>query len=153
MSQTDFSLRELTFAEYGETEEPDAPGERPMAPTRILCRGDERRLRAIVEKHFDFIWRSLRRLGVPVDSVDDAAQRVFWVAAKNLAQISVERERARSGLITNRSTTSPVAIPTATATGKPSHQLRPKSMTNLASSIAGSAPSWAWARLMNRFAL
>ncbi|HMI89178.1 MAG TPA: RNA polymerase sigma factor [Polyangiaceae bacterium] len=94
MSQTDFSLREFPFAEYGEAEEPDAPGERPITANPMLCRGDERRLRAIVERHFDFIWRSLRRLGVPADSVDDATQRVFWVAAKNLPQIAVERERA-----------------------------------------------------------
>ncbi|HMJ51167.1 MAG TPA: RNA polymerase sigma factor [Polyangiaceae bacterium] len=94
MSQTVFSLREFSFAEDGEAEEPDAPGERPVAATRMLCRSDEQRLRAMVEGHFDFIWRSLRRLGVPPDSVDDATQRVFLVTAKNLPQIAVERERA-----------------------------------------------------------
>jgi RNA polymerase sigma-70 factor (ECF subfamily) len=54
----------------------------------------EGRLRSIVEEHFDFIWRSLRRLGVPSDAVDDAAQRVFLVAAKNLEDIAAGRERS-----------------------------------------------------------
>ena len=30
------------------------------------------RLRSVVEEHFDFVWRSLRRLGVPSEAVDDA---------------------------------------------------------------------------------
>jgi RNA polymerase sigma-70 factor, ECF subfamily len=34
----------------------------------------------LYETHFDFVWRSLRRLGVPVAHVDDAAQEVFVVA-------------------------------------------------------------------------
>jgi RNA polymerase sigma-70 factor (ECF subfamily) len=29
------------------------------------------------DEHFDFVWRSLRRLGVPVPALDDAAQEVF----------------------------------------------------------------------------
>ena len=32
------------------------------------------------DEHFDFVWRSLRRLGVPEASLDDAAQEVFLVA-------------------------------------------------------------------------
>jgi RNA polymerase sigma-70 factor (ECF subfamily) len=32
------------------------------------------------EQHFEFVWRSLRRLGVPQASVDDATQEVFIVA-------------------------------------------------------------------------
>jgi RNA polymerase sigma-70 factor (ECF subfamily) len=54
----------------------------------------EARLRQLVVTYFDFVWRSLRRLGVPPDAVDDAAQRVFWVTAKNLPQIAVASERA-----------------------------------------------------------
>jgi RNA polymerase sigma-70 factor (ECF subfamily) len=34
----------------------------------------------LYEEHFDFVWRSLRRLGVPVSGLDDAAQEVFLVA-------------------------------------------------------------------------
>ena len=35
---------------------------------------------AFYEAHFDFVWRSLRRLGVPPSGLDDAAQEVFFVA-------------------------------------------------------------------------
>jgi RNA polymerase sigma-70 factor (ECF subfamily) len=52
------------------------------------------RLTAMVEQHHDFVWRSLRRLGVPLADVDDAAQRVFWVATRRIADIAVGSERA-----------------------------------------------------------
>lgn len=35
---------------------------------------------AFYDEHFDFVWRSLRRLGVPEAALDDAAQDVFLVA-------------------------------------------------------------------------
>src|SRR3954465_1058519 len=35
---------------------------------------------AFYDEHFDFVWRSLRRLGVPEALLDDAAQEVFLVA-------------------------------------------------------------------------
>ena len=52
------------------------------------------RLRGMVTTHYDFVWRSLRRLGVPEIDVDDCAQQVFWVAARKLADIQEESERA-----------------------------------------------------------
>ena len=52
------------------------------------------RLRAMVGAYFDFIWRSLRRLGVPQCDVDDCTQQVFWVAARKLDDIQAESERA-----------------------------------------------------------
>ena len=52
------------------------------------------RLRGMVDAHFEFIWRSLRGLGVPTASVDDAAQQVFWIAAQKLDAITVGSERA-----------------------------------------------------------
>jgi RNA polymerase sigma-70 factor (ECF subfamily) len=52
------------------------------------------RARALVNDHFDFIWRLLRRLGVPLSEVDDAAQEVFWITAKRLASVEEGRERA-----------------------------------------------------------
>jgi RNA polymerase sigma-70 factor (ECF subfamily) len=48
----------------------------------------------MVEQHHDFVWRSLRRLGVPVADVDDATQRVFWVATRRITDIVVGSERA-----------------------------------------------------------
>jgi len=44
---------------------------------------------------FQFIWRTLRRLGVcPETAVDDAAQRVFEVAARKHLKIEAGHERA-----------------------------------------------------------
>jgi len=37
------------------------------------------------EQLFDFVWRSLRRLGVPAASIDDAVQDVFVVIHRRLA--------------------------------------------------------------------
>jgi RNA polymerase sigma-70 factor (ECF subfamily) len=53
-----------------------------------------KRVRDLVDAHFDFIWRSLRRLGVPDASVDDAAQKVFYIALRRLEDIEAGRERA-----------------------------------------------------------
>jgi RNA polymerase sigma-70 factor (ECF subfamily) len=51
-------------------------------------------LRSLVQDHHGFIWRSLRRLGVPASQVDDAAQEVFLVALRRQADILLGRERA-----------------------------------------------------------
>jgi RNA polymerase sigma-70 factor (ECF subfamily) len=48
---------------------------------------------ALVQTHADFVWRSLRRLGVPEAVTDDATQQVFIVAQSKLAQIGEGRER------------------------------------------------------------
>jgi RNA polymerase sigma-70 factor (ECF subfamily) len=48
----------------------------------------------MASEHFQFIWRSLRRLGVPPVTVDDAAQQVFEVVARRLADVEPGRERA-----------------------------------------------------------
>ncbi|MFZ5893952.1 MAG: RNA polymerase sigma factor [Myxococcota bacterium] len=50
--------------------------------------------RELVTQHFDFTWRSLRRLGVPEADVDDAAQEAFVVLARRLADVEPTRERA-----------------------------------------------------------
>jgi RNA polymerase sigma-70 factor (ECF subfamily) len=39
----------------------------------------------IYEAYFDFVWRSLRRLGVPLPLLDDATQEVFFVVHRRLA--------------------------------------------------------------------
>jgi RNA polymerase sigma-70 factor, ECF subfamily len=51
------------------------------------------RARALVNDHFDFVWRLLRRLGVPEADVDDAAQQVFIVGTGRLADIVTGSER------------------------------------------------------------
>jgi RNA polymerase sigma-70 factor (ECF subfamily) len=50
-------------------------------------------LRTIVRAHYSFLWRSLRRLGVPEASVEDAAQKALWVVAQRLDDIEAGREK------------------------------------------------------------
>lgn len=52
------------------------------------------RLRSIAEVHYDFIWRLLRRLGVPADATDDATQEVFMVAMRRVEDIQPGAERS-----------------------------------------------------------
>ena len=54
----------------------------------------ETRLRRLAVENFQFIWRSLRRLGVPTEQVDDAAQQVFMIASRRVEDIESGRERA-----------------------------------------------------------
>ena len=42
-------------------------------------------LASVYEQHFDFVWRSARRLGVPESAVDDVVQEVFLVVHRQLA--------------------------------------------------------------------
>ncbi len=52
------------------------------------------RLRALFDANYDFIWRSVRRLGVCESGADDAAQEVFFVASRRLDDIADGSERA-----------------------------------------------------------
>jgi RNA polymerase sigma-70 factor (ECF subfamily) len=44
--------------------------------------------------NYQFIWRTLRRLGLPPDVADDTAQQVFVIAAEKIDQIALGSERA-----------------------------------------------------------
>jgi RNA polymerase sigma-70 factor (ECF subfamily) len=70
---------------------PTASLPRPEAPSE---RARARRLHSMAVDNFQFIWRSLRRLGVPPEIADDAAQRVFEIASRRLAEIEEGHERA-----------------------------------------------------------
>jgi RNA polymerase sigma-70 factor (ECF subfamily) len=48
----------------------------------------------MLEEHQRFIWRLLRRFGVPESEADDAAQEVFCVAARRIADIKPGSERS-----------------------------------------------------------
>lgn len=52
------------------------------------------RLRAIVQEHYSFLWRALRRSGVLESSVEDLAQKVLLVVARRLAEIRPGAEKA-----------------------------------------------------------
>jgi RNA polymerase sigma-70 factor (ECF subfamily) len=71
---------------------PEADKTRPGPDLSGEARAD--RLRGLVDAHFDFIWRSLRRFGLAAADADDATQRVFVVASRKLAHIVAGKERA-----------------------------------------------------------
>ena len=52
------------------------------------------RLAQLVTEQFSFVWRLLRRIGVPASDADDAAQQVFIVASQRIQDIRVGSERA-----------------------------------------------------------
>jgi len=51
-------------------------------------------LKTLFQCHYAATWRLLRRLGVSLLDLDDAAQEVFWVAARRLDDIEAGRERS-----------------------------------------------------------
>ncbi len=55
---------------------------------------DSARLRALVDAQFDFVWRSLRRLGVPEAAVDDASQQVWLTVSRRLDSVEPGKERS-----------------------------------------------------------
>jgi RNA polymerase sigma-70 factor, ECF subfamily len=82
-------MRALTFTEQGPPASKPAVASEPARPARTA----DARARELVLEHFHFVWRLLRRLGVPEADVDDAAQQVFIVTMQRLADIPVGNER------------------------------------------------------------
>jgi RNA polymerase sigma-70 factor (ECF subfamily) len=68
----------------GDQEEMLAAAKRPVEaePPTDAPPGD---LARIYEEHFDFVWRSAHRLGVPDSAVDDVVQEVFIVVHRQLS--------------------------------------------------------------------
>ncbi|MEZ4222901.1 MAG: sigma-70 family RNA polymerase sigma factor [Polyangiaceae bacterium] len=60
----------------------------PPAPRSVR----DPRLARLLSDHFQFIWRYVRRLGVP--DPDDATQQVFIILANKLEGVEPDRERA-----------------------------------------------------------
>src|SRR5690242_10575918 len=52
---------------------------------------------SLYRMHADFVWRSLRRLGVPESSVDDLTQEVFLIAFRELPRFE-QRSRLTTWL-------------------------------------------------------
>jgi RNA polymerase sigma-70 factor (ECF subfamily) len=67
------------------TRPPDGPG----LPGRQAADSAQahRRLAAVLARHADLVWRSLRRFGVPERDVPDAAQHVFMTFFQHAAEI------------------------------------------------------------------
>lgn len=65
-----------------------------LAESRPALAGTARDLESLFRAHYASIWRLLRRLGVQHAQLDDAAQEVFWIAARRFSDIVVGREHA-----------------------------------------------------------
>jgi len=52
------------------------------------------RLQRIFSENYRVVWRVVRRIGLPVEASDDAAQQVFLIAAERLDDIAEGSERA-----------------------------------------------------------
>ncbi len=59
----------------------------PAAPSA------EARPAELLHRHLRNVWRTLRRLGVPIQAVDDATQEVFVIAARKLGQVEPGNEQ------------------------------------------------------------
>lgn len=57
-------------------------------------RADKARLARMFTEHYQLVFRVVRRMGVPADAADDAAQQVFLVALERLGDIRPESERS-----------------------------------------------------------
>jgi len=67
----------------------DAPRATHVSPPAEPLAGSSAalRLRQMVDRQYDVVWRTVRFLGVPDASAEDAAQQVFCVAARKLDAI------------------------------------------------------------------
>jgi RNA polymerase sigma-70 factor (ECF subfamily) len=66
---------------------PTTSGE--LDPLVAACRaGDRGAWKALYEAHFDFAWRTARRLGLPEADVEDAVQDAFRIAWEQLARFT-----------------------------------------------------------------
>ena len=52
----------------------------------------EDRVRALVDEHYDFVWRTLRYLGLTDADAEDAAQQVMCVLARRIADVERPRQ-------------------------------------------------------------
>jgi len=83
------------IAHAASTQLPACPpeGDAAAAATRAATE-QALRLEAIVRQNHAFLWRSLRRLGVPERDTDDGVQRVLAVLARRVAEVTPGKERS-----------------------------------------------------------
>ncbi|MBK7580444.1 MAG: sigma-70 family RNA polymerase sigma factor [Myxococcales bacterium] len=86
-AMTEPEPRESDESAMGEraSSRPGASAASPEAQTRLA---------EVLSDGFDSVWRLLRRLGVPADAAEDAAQEVFVVATRRIAQITPGSEKS-----------------------------------------------------------
>ena len=71
------------------TQAPEFPMTPELDPLVDACRaGDVGAWKALYEAHFDFAWRTARRLGLPEADVEDAVQDAFRIAWEQLERFT-----------------------------------------------------------------
>lgn len=50
----------------------------------VLTEVERARFHGLYRDHFDFVFRNLRRMGIPASSIDDALQEVYMVALRHI---------------------------------------------------------------------
>jgi len=63
----------------------------PSEDRATSAAGSRASLDRLAQAHYDFVWRTVRRLGLADAEVDDVVQEVFLVAARHIATIENER--------------------------------------------------------------
>lgn len=74
---------------HGDTRELTHSAVRAVLVTKPLSLTplDQARFHALYRQHFDFVFRNLRRLGVPAASLDDALQEVYLIALRRISDL------------------------------------------------------------------
>lgn len=67
-----------------------AAGQAPVTATAAMA-DPNLTVEGLILEHHEFVWRSLRRLGVPDADLEDAVQEVYLEASKRLATITSAR--------------------------------------------------------------
>ncbi|HEX8793711.1 MAG TPA: sigma-70 family RNA polymerase sigma factor [Polyangiaceae bacterium] len=77
-----------------ESDFPPVPSRAELAEPARARSARDGRLRELVDEHYDFVWRTLRYLGVPDANAEDGAQKVVCVLARRLDEVEKGAERA-----------------------------------------------------------
>lgn len=87
-------MPEASLLETAQALDADRLGANTPTTFPSLSTEQECRLAALLENHFDSVWRAGRRLALTSAQAEENAQEVFAIAAKKLDRIEEGRERA-----------------------------------------------------------
>jgi RNA polymerase sigma-70 factor (ECF subfamily) len=66
---------------------PSLPTHAEVSVPERETRGAPERVRSVIERHYDFVWRTLQYAGMPEASAQDGAQEVMCVLARRIGDI------------------------------------------------------------------
>ena len=62
-----------------------------LGPSSLACEAPSRDFESIYEQHIDFVWQTVRRLGVPQSGLPDAVQEVLVIVHRRLESFDPSR--------------------------------------------------------------